>query len=89
MDDRCTIRAVYLSEFIHFEQLARPKSVHLRVHAGSVPIEVLDSFDKILRTSLKRKMEDGFDMARMRTIIIRDRLRVSMFLTSKTSHSCY
>ena len=67
-----------ISTYIYFSEDTRATYVDLPVYIGSVPTEHLDNFDEKFTTSLKRIIDEGFDMDRMAMVIGRDERQVSV-----------
>ncbi|KAH9950492.1 Metalloenzyme, LuxS/M16 peptidase-like protein [Amylocystis lapponica] len=61
-----------LCTYIYFSEDTRATYVDLPVYVGSVPTELLDTFDEMLKASLKRIADQGIDMERMSMVINRD-----------------
>lgn len=58
--------------YIYFGEESRATKVFLPIYVGSVPTELLDTFDEKLKTSFQNIVKTGIDMDRMRMVIDRD-----------------
>jgi Zn-dependent M16 (insulinase) family peptidase len=65
------------STYIVFDASDRASLADLCIYVGSVPTELLDTFDDRLRDSLKRIVSQGIDMDRMSKVINRDERQVN------------
>ena len=68
----------YHSTYVYFNESTRASFVACEVYFGSVPTDQLGLLDEKFKTSLKKIVADGFDMERMRVILKRDKLKVSL-----------
>ncbi|KAL5495204.1 hypothetical protein ACEPAI_667 [Sanghuangporus weigelae] len=71
-----------LCTYIYFDEDTRPQFVDLPVYVGSVPSEHLDTFYGRFTESLKKIVETGIDMKRMKMVIDRDLRQIRSQLES-------
>ncbi|KAL1738927.1 Metalloenzyme, LuxS/M16 peptidase-like protein, partial [Schizophyllum fasciatum] len=58
--------------YIYLGQNTRASQIFLPIYVGSVPTELLDTFDEKLKESFQNIVKTGIDMDRMRMVIDRD-----------------
>lgn len=66
-----------LCTWVGFYENTRASFIELAVYFGSVPTEHVDGLDKKFKKSLQRIVKDGMDMERVKSVLKKDRLKVS------------
>lgn len=67
-----------LCTYVGFYENSRASFIELAVYFGSVPTEHIDGLAAKFKKSLQRIIEEGFDMQRMKLVLKKDRLKVSI-----------
>ena len=68
----CSTVSHEASTYIYMGQDTRATKIFLPIYIGSVPTELLDTFDEKLKASFQNIVKTGIDMDRMRMVIDRD-----------------
>lgn len=67
-----------LCTYVGFYENTRASFIELAVYFGSVPVEHIDSLDNKFKKSLQKIIEEGLDMERMKLVLKKERVKVSI-----------